>query len=192
MQTTTEQQTKKDVRKTTRWVSDPSHSAASFEVKHMMVSTVRGVFRPIEATLSFDEAEPTRSRVEVKVPVAAIDTRDDNRDAHLRSADFFDAEHFPYLTFESKEIERTGDLAYRVAGELTIRGTTRPVEVDVEATGEVKNPMTGQPTRGYEVHAKIDRKDFGLNWNKALEAGGWLVGDKVKITVDLELIPAER
>ncbi len=181
--------TAKQTQTPTRWTADPAHSSVGFQVRHMMVSTVRGTFNEVHATLDYDPENPAASKIEVRIPVDSIDTREPKRDGHLKSADFFDAEHHPEAVFVSKAIEATGDDTYRVTGDLTLRETTEEITVEVEASPVVKNPMSGTPTRGFEARATLDRKRWGLNWNAALETGGVLVGDKVKVTVDLELTP---
>lgn len=172
------------------WKADAAHTAAQFEVKHMMISTVRGAFSGVEATLDLNDSDLAHSKVTAKIPVATVDTREPKRDGHLKSPDFFDAANHPYITFVSTKIEKKGENRYAVAGDLTIRGVTRPVVLDVEASPEVKNPFTGIPARGFHATTTVNRKDFGLTWNKALETGGVLVGDEVKILLDVEFNPA--
>ncbi|MBI3980274.1 MAG: YceI family protein [Chloroflexi bacterium] len=168
------------------WEIDPSHTTAQFAVKHMMVATVRGHFQTVQGTLELDEANPARSSVDVAIDVATIDTRDPKRDAHLRSADFFDVENHPSITFKSTRVEKSGGSdRYRVVGDLTIRGTTREVALDAEVAGKAKDPWGGVRA-GFTAQTAISRQDFGLVWNVPLEAGGWLVGDDVKITLDVE------
>jgi polyisoprenoid-binding protein YceI len=171
---------------TAEWRIDSAHSAAQFTVRHMMVSNVRGHFGKLAGTARFDAADPAKGSLEVTVDVASIDTREPKRDAHLKSADFFDAEKHPAMTFKSKRIERAGS-GFRLTGDLTMRGVTREVVFDVEGLApEVKDGRGGVRT-GATATAKINRKDFGLTWNKALEAGGLLVGNDVTITLDVEL-----
>ena len=170
------------------WNIDQSHSLAEFSVRHMMVSTTRGQFGTITGNLQLDESDLTNSSVDVTIDVASITTRDEKRDEHLRSADFFDVATFPAITFKSTRVEGKGD-DYKVHGDLTIRGVTRPVVLDTEFNGFGTSPW-GQSVAGFEAKTEISRKDFGLEWNVALETGGVLVGDKVKIDVDLEALDA--
>jgi polyisoprenoid-binding protein YceI len=169
------------------WRIDSAHSAAQFTVRHMMVSNVRGHFGKLAGTARFDAADPAKGSLEVTVDVASIDTREPKRDAHLKSADFFDAEKHPAMTFKSKRIDRAGS-GYRLTGDLTIRGVTREVVFNVEGLApEVKDGRGGVRT-GATATARINRKDFGLTWNRAIETGGVVVGDEVAITVDLQFI----
>ena len=164
---------------------DPVHSAAHFSVRHLMVSNVRGEFTKLSGSLAYDASNPANSSLEARLEVASINTRDEQRDAHLKSPDFFDAEKFPALTFRSKQVTKDGD-GWQVKGDLTIHGVTREVTLAVEGpTPEVKDPWGGYRI-GATAETKIHRKDFGLIWNMALEAGGVVVGDEVKITIDLE------
>jgi polyisoprenoid-binding protein YceI len=175
---------------TTTWNIDPVHSVAEFKVKHMMISNVKGQFTRIKGILNLDETEVTNSRVEASIDAASINTRDDQRDAHLKSADFFDVEKFPALSFKSTRVTRVADGELAVAGDLTIHGVTRGVVFNVEGpTAAAKDPW-GNIRRGLSATAKINRKDFGLTWNSALEAGGLLVGDEITIPLDLEFVKA--
>ena len=175
---------------TSTWNIDPVHSVAEFKVKHMMISNVKGQFTGIQGTLSHSEKSPTESRVDVTIDAASVNTRDPQRDAHLKSADFFDAEKFPTLTFKSTKVSRVGDGELSVAGDLTIHGITRPVVFDVEGpTPPAKDPW-GNSRMGVSATTKINRKDFGLTWNAALETGGILVGEEVTITLDIQFIKA--
>jgi polyisoprenoid-binding protein YceI len=170
-----------------KYVIDASHSHASFSVRHMMISNVRGEFQTLQGNAEYDAEHPENTKVEVTIDVASINTREEKRDAHLRSADFFDAENHPTLTFRSTGAKLTGD-GLTVTGDLTIRGTTRQVVLAVEEiTPESKDPW-GNTRIGASAHTKIKRTDFGLNWNSALEAGGVLVGEEVKIQLEVELI----
>lgn len=176
--------------KTTTWNIDPAHSVAEFKVKHMMISNVKGQFTAIKGTLSLDEDDVTQSRVEALIDAASINTREPQRDAHLKSADFFDAEKFPTLTFKSTRITAKAEGELAVAGDLTIHGVTRNVVFTVEGpTAAAKDPW-GNTRVGLSATTKINRKDFGLTWNAALETGGILVGDEVTITLDVELVKA--
>src|SRR5439155_4499724 len=169
----------------TTWKIDPVHSHVEFAVKHLMISTVKGRFADVEGTIVVDEANPANSRVEVKIATAGVDTREPQRDAHLRSADFFDAERHPYLTFASTRVEPQGDGEFTIYGDLTIRGVTRPVALEGEFLGTNKSPY-GFQVAGFSAKTKLNRKDYGLNWNAALETGGVLVGDEVKISIEIE------
>lgn len=168
--------------------ADPVHSNASFTVRHMMLTNVRGEFTTLAAVLDLNEKDITRSKVEATIDANTIDTRNAKRDQHLRSADFFYVEKHPKLTFKSKKVQKAGKDKLKVTGDLTIRGVTREVVLDVEGlTKPIKDPFGG--TRiGALATTKINRKDFGLNWNQALEAGGVLVSDEVKIALDLQFV----
>lgn len=170
-----------------RYVIDPSHSHAAFSVRHLMVSNVRGEFQRFSGEVSYDPARPEATAVNVSIDVASINTREEKRDAHLRSADFFDAERFPAITFASKGAKKSGD-GIALVGDLTIHGVTREVTVAVEdITAEHKDPW-GNSRIGGSASTKIKRSDFGMTWNSAIEAGGVLVGDEVKIQLEVELI----
>jgi polyisoprenoid-binding protein YceI len=171
-----------------QWNSDLSHSSVGFSVRHLMVSKVHGRFSTFKGVLELDEEDLTRSRIDVEIDAASLDTREPKRDEHLRSADFLDVAKHPTITFRSTSIERDGG-DYRVLGDLTIAGTTRPVTLEVEDAGRVKDPWGGERA-GFSARTTIHRKDFGLTWNVALEAGGVLVGDKIEITIELEAIKA--
>lgn len=168
------------------WNLDTSHSRIGFAVKHMMISTVRGEFKAYSGTLELDEQDFTRSKISGSIEVASLDTRDEGRDQHLKGADFFDAEKYPTITFQSTRIEAKGGNDYVVHGDLTIRGVTRAVAIDAEYGGTHKNPW-GATVTGLSGSAKINRKDFGLTWNMALETGGILVGEEVKLEIEVEL-----
>jgi polyisoprenoid-binding protein YceI len=171
---------------TTRWAIDPAHSTVEFTVRHMMIARVRGRFPDLEATV-IEAGDPSASSVEAVIQVASIDTRDEKRDAHLRSADFFDAENHPEIRFRSTGRKRTGADRFELAGELTIRGVTRPVTLDVTAEGRARDPWGGERV-GYSARTRINRKDFGLEWNVALETGGFLVGDEIDIQIEAEAV----
>lgn len=171
------------------WQIDTSHSRIGFAVKHMMVSTVRGEFKAYTGTVNLDEADLTRSTITGEIQVASIDTRDEGRDGHLKGADFFDVEHHPTITFKSTRILPQGDNEYTIHGDLTIRGVTREIAIDAEYSGKHQDPWGGTRT-GFSGSATINRKDFGLEWNMALETGGILVGEKVKLELEVELILA--
>ena len=175
---------------TTTWNIDPVHSVAEFKVKHMMISNVKGQFTSLNGVLALDETDPTNSRVEATIEAASVNTRDAQRDAHLKSADFFDVEKFPKLSFKSTRISRIADGELAVAGELTIHGITRNAVFTVEGpTPPAKDPW-GNTRVGLSATTKMNRKDFGLNWNTALETGGLLVGDEVTITLDVQFVKA--
>jgi len=169
----------------TTWTIDPAHSNVEFGVKHMMFTTVKGRFSDVRGTITLDEQHVENSSVEVEIGVASIDTRDEKRDVHLRSADFFDVERFPTMTFKSTRVEPTSGGEARVTGDLTIHGVTREVVLNTTMTGRGTNPW-GAEVAGFEATTRINRKDFGLEWNVALESGGFLVGDEIKISIDIE------
>jgi polyisoprenoid-binding protein YceI len=172
------------------WNLDPTHSVAEFKVKHMMISNVKGQFVKVTGILTLNEADPTKSHVEAAIEAGSINTRDEQRDAHLKSADFFHAEKFPTLSFKSTRITRKGEGELAVAGDLTIRDVTRHVVFTVEGpTPPTKDPW-GNARLGLSATTKINRKDFGLNWNTALETGGFLVGDDVTVTLDVQFVKA--
>ena len=173
------------------WEIDPAHSSVQCSVKHMMIANVKGEFTKVSGRVRFDEENLEQSSVQATVDINSISTREPDRDAHLKSADFFDAEKFPTMQFQSKRVLRDSDEDLNLLGDLTIRGTTREVTFEVTGpTGAIKDPW-GKLRRGVSATAKINRKDFGLTWNAALETGGVLVGDEVKITLDVELVAAE-
>jgi polyisoprenoid-binding protein YceI len=175
---------------TSTWNIDPVHSVAEFKVKHMMISNVKGQFTRVQGALALDESDLTNSRVEASIDVASIHTRDDQRDAHLKSPDFFDVEKFPVLSFKSTKITRVADGELAVAGELTIHGVARNVVFTVEGpTAPGKDPW-GNTRIGLSATTKINRKDYGLTWNSTLETGGILVGDEVTITLDVQFVKA--
>ena len=171
----------------TTWAIDTSHSVAEFGVKHLMVSTVKGSFSDVTGSIELDDSDLTRSKVDVSIGVDSITTRDERRDAHLKSDDFFSVERHPKMTFTSTRVEPNGKDRLNVNGDLTIRGVTRPVTLDVEFNGRATSPW-GAEVIAYSAQTTINRKDFGLNWNMALEAGGVTVGDKVKISIEAEAI----
>jgi polyisoprenoid-binding protein YceI len=172
---------------TTTWAIDAGHSTAEFAVKHMMISTVKGRFGALEGSINLDQAEPANSSVTAAIDVASITTGEAQRDAHLRSDDFFNAEQFPQISFRSTRVEhRQGD-EYRITGDLTIRDVTREVELETEFEGQIGDPY-GKQRAGFTAETTISRKDFGLKWNALLETGGAVVGDKVKITLHIEAV----
>ncbi|NVB84853.1 MAG: YceI family protein [Kofleriaceae bacterium] len=174
---------------TNNWNIDGTHSSIGFTVRHMVFSKVRGRFGSYTATLELDEADLTRSKIEVAIDAASIDTGTEQRDGHLRSADFFDVEKYPHLRFRSTRIEKDDETSYRMIGELTIRDVTREVTLDVEATGKGKDPW-GNERLGFVAKTSFNRKDYGLNWNQLLEAGGVLVGEKVEIELEIQAVKA--
>jgi polyisoprenoid-binding protein YceI len=175
---------------TTTWNIDPAHSVAEFKVKHMMIANVKGQFSKVSGALVLDESDLANSRIEASIEAASVHTRDEQRDAHLKSADFFDVEKFPTLTFKSKGISVVKDGELSVEGDLTIRGVTRKVRFAVEGpTPPTKDPW-GNTRVAISASTRINRKDFGLTWNAALETGGLLVGDEVTITLDVEFVKA--
>jgi polyisoprenoid-binding protein YceI len=175
---------------TTTWNIDPVHTVAEFKVKHMMISNVKGHFTNVSGVSLLDEGDVTKSRVEASIDAASITTREPQRDAHLKSADFFDVEKFPTLSFKSTSVKRASDTELAIEGDLTIRGVTRNVVFNVEGpTPPAKDPW-GNTRLGLSATTKINRKDFGLTWNAALETGGILVGDEVTITLDVQFVKA--
>ena len=165
---------------------DPAHTHAQFKVRHLMVSNVKGDFDKVTGTVDYDEADPSASGINVTVDVASISTREPQRDAHLKSPDFFDVEKYPTITFVSKGVVKSGDNSFEVVGDLTIHGVTQSIDLVVEdVTPEVKDPF-GLYRRGATATAKILRSDFGLKYNSILEAGGVAIGDEVHITIDTE------
>ncbi|HXA49925.1 MAG TPA: YceI family protein [Candidatus Acidoferrum sp.] len=172
----------------TSYTIDPVHSVADFKVRHMMITNVRGEFSGVSGTVVVDHENPANSKVEAKIDVNTIQTRDPQRDTHLKSADFLDAEKFPTITFVSRTVAKNGADDYAVTGDLTIHGVTKEVVLDVEeVTPEAKDPW-GNVKAGAAAKTKINRKDFGLVWNATLETGGVLVGEDVQIHLDLQLL----
>lgn len=172
------------------WKIDSAHSEINFTVRHMMISNVRGRFEKFSGEVEFDEKDPTLSTVDVKIEAASINTKEPQRDAHLRSADFLNAEQYPYITFKSTRSVVVGENKGKLYGDLTIRDVTRPVVLDVEYAGMAKSPF-GTTSAGFSASTTINRKDWGLVWNVALETGGVLVGEEVKINIELEIIKQE-
>jgi polyisoprenoid-binding protein YceI len=172
------------------WNIDPVHSHAEFKVRHMMISNVKGEFKGIKGALKLNDADVTQSAVDVSIDVATIDTRDAQRDGHLKTADFFDVEKFPTLTFKSTRVVKGKNGEVKVNGDLTIHGVTRNVELEVEGPSEPMKDPWGNTRIGLSATTRINRKDFGLTWNAALETGGILVGEEVNITLDVQFIKA--
>ena len=170
------------------WRIDPAHSHAEFAVRHLMISSVKGAFGDVQGTVWVDESDARTVLVDVVIQVASIDTRQEQRDAHLRSPDFFDAAKFSTITFRSRRVQGAPlEGRFRLTGDLTIRGVTREVTLDVSPEGRLTDPW-GDERAGFSAHAKIDRTDFGLTWNQALETGGVLVSNEVKISIEVELV----
>jgi polyisoprenoid-binding protein YceI len=173
------------------WNIDPAHSAAQFQVKHVMISTVRGEFGKMSGTVSFDGKNFSTVKAEAVIDVGSINTREKKRDDHLRSADFFDAAKFPTITFKSKRVENVKGSNFNLVGDLTMRGVTREVTLEVEATPVVKG-MRGETRIGATATARLNRQDFSIKWNRSLDTGGVVVSDEVQITLDLELTADSR
>lgn len=169
------------------WQIDPAHSEINFTVRHMMISNVRGRFEKFTGVVDFNEDDPAQSTVDVQIEASSINTKEAQRDGHLRSPDFFDAEHFPSLTFKSKHVVKTGENTGRMVGDLTIRNITCEVVLEIEYAGQAKSPW-GTTSAGFSAATTINRKDWNLTWNQALETGGVLVGDQIKIAIELEIV----
>jgi len=172
---------------TRTWTIDPTHSIVEFAVKHFVVATVKGRFREIEGTLQVDEAHPENSSVSASIDVASVDTNAPDRDAHLRSDDFFNAEKYPKITFRSTRVERIDDTHFKLVGGLTIRDVIREVVLDGEYEGQVDDPW-GNRRAAFTATTEISRKEFNVKWNELIETGGAVVGDKVKMTLEVEAI----
>jgi polyisoprenoid-binding protein YceI len=171
------------------YVFDPAHTTAQFSVKHLMVTNVRGEFSKVSGKLNIDDKDVTKSSVEVTIDASTIDTREPNRDNHLRSPDFFDVAKYPAITFKSTKVEKAGDKKLKVTGDLTIHGVTKQAVLDVDGpTPEIKHPAVPEMRRGASATTKISRKDYGLTWNQALEAGGVAVGDEVTVYLEIEAL----
>ncbi len=169
------------------WKLDPAHSSVTFTVKHMVITKVVGKFDQFEVTLTANKDDFTDARITATIPVNSINTANKTRDDHLRSADFFDAAKYPTITFVSKKIEKVGDNQYRIAGDLTIHGITRPVVLDATLGGIIQD-FRGNTRAGWEATTTINRFDYGLQWNKTLESGGLVVGKEIKITIQAEFV----
>ncbi|QMT17923.1 YceI family protein [Planococcus maritimus] len=172
-----------------KWTVDQAHSEIGFSVKHMMISKVKGTFGSYEAQVEADENNLENALIDFKIDVTSIDTNNEDRDNHLRSADFFDAEQYPHITFHASDIQKKDDDEYELRGELTIKDVTRPVTFEAEYGGKATNPW-GVEVVAYHVNGKINRKDFGLTWNQALETGGVLVGEDIKLNLEIQGNPA--
>jgi len=171
----------------TSWVIDPTHSEIQFKVKHLVISTVTGSFKTFEGTAETDGDDLTTASINFSADVASIDTNQAQRDEHLRAGDFFDAENYPKLTFTSTSLDKTGEDSYKLKGDLTIKGVTNPVVLDAEYGGAMTD-FYGQSKAGFEVTGKISRKEFGLTWSATTEAGGVVVGDEIKLVINIQLI----
>ncbi|HKP76837.1 MAG TPA: YceI family protein [Longimicrobiaceae bacterium] len=177
---------------TTVWAIDPTHTLVEFSAKHMMITTVKGRFGEVQGEIRFDEAEPANSSAEVTIATASIDTRVEQRDGHLRSGDFLDVETYPSITFRSKAIRGSIGVpgaSFELVGDLTIRGVTREVTVEASYDGRGRDPWGGERV-SFSGTTKIDRRDFGLTWNQALETGGILVGNDIKIALEVQAVRA--
>jgi polyisoprenoid-binding protein YceI len=173
----------------TQWKLDPTHTAVEFSAKHLMITTVKGRITDIEGSIYTDERDPKNSSVEVTLKATSLDTRTDQRDQHLRSADFLNVEKYPEIKFRSTKIE--GDRQeFKLTGDLTIRDVTRPITLDVTFEGRTKDPWGGERV-GFSASGKIDRRDFGLTWNQLLETGGVTVGNEIKIGLEVEAVRVE-
>lgn len=174
------------------WEIDPVHSHVGFSVRHLMIANVKGLFEKFAGTVTIDEKEITRSRVEATIDTASINTNVQKRDEHLRSADFFDVATYPAMTFVSKKIARAGKDRFKITGDLTLHGVTRQVVLDVRDVSKVTKDPWGGIRRGATASTTIRRSDFGMTWNQVLESGGIAVGDEVLITLEVELVKAQQ
>ena len=172
------------------WTIDPAHSAAHFAVRHMMVSTVRGDLGKIAGTVTFDPAKPAAGTIEATIDATGIDTREPGRDKHLKSADFFDVEKFPTITFKSTKIEPAAGGGFKVTGDLTMKGVTKQVVLDVEPLRPAIKDQRGTARTGTAATTKLNRQDFGISWSRTLDGGGVVVSDEVAVTIDVELVAA--
>jgi len=173
----------------TTWQLDPAHSSVEFGVRHLMISTVKGRFGDISGTVTLDSNNESSAAVDITVQTASIDTRQEQRDAHLRSPDFFDAQNWPVISFHGTSVEGDTDSEFQLTGDLTIRDVTREITLDVTKEGQGSDPW-GNVRAAFSANGKIDRRDFGLTYNQVLEAGGVVVGDEIKISVDVEFTAA--
>ncbi len=173
---------------TSKWQIDPAHSAAQFSVRHLAISTVRGAFSSVKGTVNFDDKDVTKSSVDVTIDVSTVDTREPNRDKDLKSDRFFDVANYPTMTFRSKKVEQAGAGKLKVTGDLTIRGVTKEVVLDVDGpTAPVKDPW-GNQRAAVSATTKVNRQDYGVKWNATMDNGGVVVGDEVSITIDVEMV----
>jgi polyisoprenoid-binding protein YceI len=173
----------------TAWRLDPAHTIVEFSAKHLMITTVKGRIPDVKGTIYIDEKNPKNSSVEATLNAASLDTRTEQRDQHLRSADFLEVEKYPEIKFRSTRIEGEGD-SFKVTGDLTIRDVTKPITLDVDLEGRTKDPWGGERV-GFSAKGKIDRRDFGLTWNQVLEAGGVVVGNDIKINLDVQAVKTD-
>ena len=170
------------------WKVDPQHTAAQFAVKHLMISTVRGEFKGVNGAVNWDTQDITKSTVDIVIDTTTVSTGEEKRDGHLKSPDFFDVAKYPTMTFKSKKVEQAGTEKLKVTGDLTIHGTTKEVVLDVDGpTAPVKDPW-GNTRVAISATTRVNRQDFGVKWNQSIDGGGVVVGDEVKITIDLEMI----
>lgn len=172
------------------WQIDNAHSEINFTVRHMMIAKVRGQFEQFSGTIEFDPEQPENTTVDVQIASTSINTREQDRDNHLRSPDFLNAEQYPYLTFKSTGVELTGANTARLIGDLTIQDVTRSVTLEITYAGVAKSPW-GTTSAGFSAETTINREDWGLTWNKALETGGFLVGKEIEVNVEIELVKQE-
>lgn len=170
----------------TTWNIDPTHSEIQFKVKHLVISTVTGHFRQFAGTVETEGDDFATGSIHFEADTASVDTNQTQRDEHLRSAEFFDSEQYPKMTFQSTRVEKTGDESYRITGDLTIKGITRPVELKAEYGGSMTD-FYGNYKSGFEISGKINRKEFGLTWDAVTEAGGIVVGDDVKLALNVQI-----
>jgi polyisoprenoid-binding protein YceI len=173
----------------TKWAVDAAHSSIDFSLKHMMISRAKGTFHNFDSSVEADPADLTTANIQFNVDVDSIDTRNSDRDAHLKSADFFDVEQYPKITFQSTDITKKAEGEYDVTGDLTIRDTTRPETFSVTFEGLAKDPMSGNETAGFSGEAKIKRSDYGITYNAAVETGGVLIGDEIQVAIQIEAQP---
>lgn len=173
----------------TTWKLDPAHTTVEFSAKHLMITTVKGRIADVAGTISIDEKDPQNSFVEATLKATSLDTRTDQRDQHLRSADFLDVEKYPEIKFRSTRIQGDKE-SFKLTGDLTIRDVTRPITLDVEFEGRTKDPWGGERV-GFSANGKIDRRDFGLTWNQALETGGVVVGNDIKISLEAQAVKTD-
>jgi polyisoprenoid-binding protein YceI len=183
----TQQATATGARPATKWQIDAAHTTVEFAVRHLMISTVKGRFAGVQGTVTMPEEDPARARVEVTIDAASITTGNEQRDQHLRSPDFLDVARFPTLTFRSTKVEPMGSDQFRLTGDLTIKGITRPVELVVTREGVVTDPWGGYRA-GFTATGRLRRSDFGITWNQVIETGGVVVGDEVKLSIEVELV----
>ena len=173
----------------TTWKVDAAHTSVEFAVRHLMIATVKGRFAEVSGVVTSDDRDPARGEVDITINAASIDTREAQRDAHLRSADFFEVEQYPTITFNSRRVDNAAGDRFTLVGDLTMHGVTREVALDVTSEGRAKDPWGGERS-GFTATTKVKRSEFGLTWNQLLETGGLAVGDDIKISIDIELVKA--